>query len=258
MAYAQHPKKTGLPREVVKWLQNLDLSFYPKNVRRDFSNGYLVAEMFSRYHPEDFPMHSYDKGSSLSAKQWNWSQIERFLQRKKLHVMKEAIYGTIHCKPGAAELVVQEIYTILTKQSIKGFQGPKTDFTDQEYQEQLPMVARSTASKAIKNNLRITEIMAEPNISTNQTKAEAIIRRHLELKAAERAYNPGHFKGKSTMAQLAATSLLSSYQGDQCSGSSASVGTSSKSPPSSLQSGPIVSFKEIKVHQPFRRSLVDY
>lgn len=75
--------------------------------------------------------------------------------------------------------------------SIRDVQGPKSDFTDQEYQQLLPTLARSTASTAIKNNLRITEIMAEPNISTNQKKAEVIFHRHLEHKAAERVLNPG-------------------------------------------------------------------
>ncbi|KAM4621920.1 spermatogenesis-associated protein 4 [Polymixia lowei] len=191
MDYVQPPKKTGLPREVLKWLQSLDLSISSKNVRRDFSNGYLVAEMFSCYYPEDFPMHSYDKGTSLPAKQGNWSQIERFLQKQNLHLMREVVDGTIHCKPGAAEILVQEVYTMLTNRRIKVVQGPEVDFTDWEYQEQLPLVARSTASKAIKNNLKITELMAEPNISTNRQKAEAIIHRHLEHRAAERIQNPG-------------------------------------------------------------------
>lgn len=75
--------------------------------------------------------------------------------------------------------------------SIRDVQGPASDFTDREYQELLPTLARSTASKAIKNNLRITEIMAEPDISTNRRKAEVILCRHLERKAAERVLNPG-------------------------------------------------------------------
>ncbi|XP_076595898.1 spermatogenesis-associated protein 4 [Chaetodon auriga] len=256
MSFAQTPRKTGLPREAVKWLQSLDLSFYPKNVRRDFSNGYLVAEIFSRYYPQLFPLHSYDKGSSLSAKQRNWSQIERSLQKQNLHLMKDVVDGTIHCKPGAAELLVREVYTVLTNRSIRDVQGPASDFTDHEYQELLPTLARSTASKAIKNNLRATEIMAEPDISTNQRKAEVILRRHLEHKAAERILNPGRFKLRPNLDQLAAKNLVPASCSDESVDSPSSGDAASKLCSSS--SGAAVSFMEIKVHQPVRRSLAKY
>ncbi|XP_044061877.1 spermatogenesis-associated protein 4 [Siniperca chuatsi] len=258
MSHAQSLKKTGLAREVVKWLQSLDLSFYPKNVLRDFSNGYLVAEIFSRYYPQDFPVHSYDKGTSLSAKQSNWRQIEKSLQKQNLHFMKEVIDGTIHCKPGAAELLVQEVYSILTNRSIRDVQDPEPDFTDKEYQGLLPPLARSTASKAIKNNLRITEMMAEPDISTNHRKAEVILHKHLEHKAAERVLNPGRFKVKPNQGQLAAKNLVPSSRADECSDSPSSGDTTSKLCSLSTWSGAVVPFKEIKVRQPARRSLVNY
>lgn len=42
--------------------------------------------------------------------------------------------------------------------------GDEITFTDRGYQIKLPMHARSTASQAVKNNLRITETMADSNL----------------------------------------------------------------------------------------------
>ncbi|XP_066505931.1 spermatogenesis-associated protein 4 isoform X2 [Hoplias malabaricus] len=214
MAYSQPPKRTGLPREIFKWLQSLDLSFSPKNIRRDFSNGYLVAEIFSRFYPEDFPMHSYGNGASLATKQGNWSQIERVLTKKHLSLKKEAIEGTIHCKPAAAEALVQEIYTLMTNRRIRTLQEGALDFTDQSYQDQLPIVARATASKAIKNNLRLSEEMAEPNITANQQKVQTIIHRHVERRKEERNLDPKRFGVKPTLGEQAVRLPPTSVQND--------------------------------------------
>uniref|UniRef100_A0A672N1Q2 Spermatogenesis-associated protein 4-like n=1 Tax=Sinocyclocheilus grahami TaxID=75366 RepID=A0A672N1Q2_SINGR len=165
---------------------HLDLSFFPKNVHRDFSNGYIVAEIFSWYFPRDFQMHSYDNGASLAAKLSNWSQIER----QNISLLKDVIDGTVHCKPGAAELLVQEIYTILTNRRIQTIQRVEQDFTDKAYQDQLPMVARATASVAIKSILSLSDVIAEPNIITNQRKVLAIIHRHIEQRKEERTQDP--------------------------------------------------------------------
>ena len=44
------------------------------------------------------------------------------------------------------------------------------DFTDRAYQNRLPMHARSTATQAVKNNLRITEIQADSSLILNAQK----------------------------------------------------------------------------------------
>ncbi|XP_026136715.1 spermatogenesis-associated protein 4 [Carassius auratus] len=214
MAYSQPPKKAGLPREVLKWLQSLDLSFFPKNVRRDLSNGYLVAEIFSWYFPRDFHMHSYDNGASLATKQSNWSQIERFFEKQNISLLKEVIDGTIHCKPGAAELLVQDIYTFLTNRRIQTIQRVEQDFTDKAYQDQLPMVARATASVAIKSNLSLSEVIAEPNIITNQRKVLAIIHRQIEQRKEERTQDPKRFNVKPTLGEQAVRLPPLAYQSD--------------------------------------------
>ncbi|XP_015763534.1 PREDICTED: spermatogenesis-associated protein 4-like [Acropora digitifera] len=108
---------SGLPREILKWIQSLDLSHPVRNTRRDFSNGYLVAEIFSWYFPEEIEMHSYDNGKSLPSRQGNWSQLQRFFQRHEFDIPKEVIDGTIHCKPNAAALLMERIYSLLTNRN---------------------------------------------------------------------------------------------------------------------------------------------
>merc|ERR1711981_796186 len=88
------------------------------------------------------------------------------------------------------------------------------------------MHARSTTSTAIKNNMKITEFITEPNIITNMekltidtpvplvvgfhrgkmvlsTKAEGIIKRHTEHRRIQREQDPTRFKIKPTLADLA-------------------------------------------------------
>lgn len=52
-------------REILRFLQGLNLTHSVRDVRRDFANGYLVAQICQRHYPGDFQLHSFDNGLSM-------------------------------------------------------------------------------------------------------------------------------------------------------------------------------------------------
>ncbi|XP_074650094.1 spermatogenesis-associated protein 4-like [Tubulanus polymorphus] len=193
----------GLSREVIRWLQSLDLTWQVKTPKWDLTNGFLVAEIFSWYFPLEITMHSYNNGTSLDSKQRNWALLKNFIKKHKLEIPEDFVEGTIHCKEGAAQLLCDRIYEILTNRPVKKMASEfEVDFTDSAYQIRIPMHARSTASQAIKNNLRVTEILADKNIITNQMKAQDIINDHIEHRRVERMENPDRFNIRPTLGEL--------------------------------------------------------
>ncbi|XP_057706374.1 spermatogenesis-associated protein 4 isoform X2 [Corythoichthys intestinalis] len=209
---------TGLPRDVTRWLQSLELTVQSLNVRRDFQ------------------MHAYSRGASFSAKQDNWNKILRTVQKLHLQLTEKLVYGTIHCKPGAAEMLVQQVYTILTKHRPRTAQNPELDFSDQKYQQLLPPAARSTASTAVKSNLRKTEVMAVSDLIANGRRAEAIICKHLQDKELTDRERSNKSIKRMTGNELSPDGKLSSVLCLQ--------------PPLSVAN---LSYKTIKVNQPARR-----
>jgi hypothetical protein len=184
---------SGLPRDLIKWLQSLDLTHPIRNVKRDFSNGYLVAEIFVWYYPHDMEMHSFVNGNSLQVKQSNWQLLEKFFIKEKLDIPKELIEGTIHCKPRAAIQLLERVYTVLTLKELKYLpsKNSSNDFTDTVYQLQLPPHARSTTTQSIKTNLANTELNPSIDCVSSALKTLAIIDVYQEQKRKHKELNPG-------------------------------------------------------------------
>jgi hypothetical protein len=141
-----------LPREICKWLQSLDLSFNVKNPKRDFSNGYLTAEIFSRYFPKDINILTFENGTRLAAKVDNWEQLYRVIQKKTNDgkfppgaLTKEDIDPVIHCAPGWAINMIFKVYNLLTERKLDKIHFPKSDATSP------PTYMRDTAARRMKD-----------------------------------------------------------------------------------------------------------
>lgn len=103
------------PREVLKWIQELDLTFSVKNPTRDLSNGFTFAEIISRYFPEDVSLHSFDPGISLKVRNDNWEQIVKVSAKRSIScITQDKIHDIIHYKGSAAVDMLAELFRVFT------------------------------------------------------------------------------------------------------------------------------------------------
>lgn len=54
-AASSHP--ISLPREMTQWIMSLNLTYKITNPKRDLANGWVYAEILSRYYPKEVEMY---------------------------------------------------------------------------------------------------------------------------------------------------------------------------------------------------------
>lgn len=84
--------RTGLdlsyqaPQKVQAGLHRLQVWSKPTHVtriyvgHRDFANGFLLAEILSKYFPDDIKMHSFENVTSIKRKKSNWHVLLKFFK----------------------------------------------------------------------------------------------------------------------------------------------------------------------------------
>ena len=115
------PANSNLPREVLKWIQSLDLAYSVKNVRRDFANGFLVAEIVSRYYSRDISMHGFDNGDAAMKKRDNWAQLMKTFRKLGLgHLINETEANNVAClEEGVAVAFLSKLYEEFTQRKLQ-------------------------------------------------------------------------------------------------------------------------------------------
>jgi hypothetical protein len=109
----------ALPRELIKWLQGLDLTFPIKDYRKELMNGYLVAEIFLRYYPGKIDIHSYENSNRQERRRNNWGLLGAFFARHKLPVGEADYRAIVEDKDGEALYnFMLKVYPLLTQRKI--------------------------------------------------------------------------------------------------------------------------------------------
>ena len=109
----------SFPREILKWLQSMDLSVSVQNIRRDFANGFIYAETISKYHPGFVPMHTFENSHKTYYKEDNWKQLELVFAKLKLDFKTEEFK---HIKDYDMNQTVEftlKLYTRLTNRNLE-------------------------------------------------------------------------------------------------------------------------------------------
>jgi len=116
----------------------------------DFSNGFLVAEIFERYYGSDIQLHGFDNGNSISVKRDNWSQLLRFFVKRDVRpggrpVTEADVEDIVHSRGNAVIEFMERIYEFLTNRKL-----PSTRSASSAPTSMAPPYARDTASRAIR------------------------------------------------------------------------------------------------------------
>lgn len=109
---------SALPREVHIWLQSLNLTYKISNPKRDLANGWVFAEILSRFYPEEIEMYQYDNGFKLEKKRNNWEHLQKFFKRKQMPVTIADWEPVMHCAPNASYELLKKFYALLTGREI--------------------------------------------------------------------------------------------------------------------------------------------
>ena len=160
----------SLPRDLHVWLQSLDLSSPVKHPKRDFSNGYLIAEILSRYLPSTvLSLHQYRNASSIEGKLGNWEQLERVVEKQGWPITRREIDQIMHGQPDSHIHFLSQLYSILTNKTVSRFTPPPvTPATT------APTFLSPTASTLVKARLNEADIqggLLPPLDATKQSAA---------------------------------------------------------------------------------------
>jgi len=186
--------QTSLSRELLRWIQSLDLAYSVKNVKRDFSNGFLVAEIFSRYFDKEISMHSFDNGIALRIKKDNWGQLVKFMKRNGLGDLtsEHEVSAIVHAEDGAVVAFLNRIYEVLTNRKVQ-------EVTKRPLPEPVAPYAKPSASAVLRTSQTKLAHDTSDDLSLRRA-AHSTFAAHERGLQEERSADPERFRSNNSVA----------------------------------------------------------
>lgn len=100
---------SSLPREVLQWLDGLDLSYSLRNPKMDLANGFLVAEILTRRYPNELSILTFYNAQRKDRKIDNWQQIQKCT--------------FLFVKPSSLSILLLQLYFRSRSQKVQAYQG---------------------------------------------------------------------------------------------------------------------------------------
>ena len=170
----------SLPREVIKWIQSLDLTYSVKNIKKDFNNGFLVAQILSRYYPvtnnqaanfKAMQMHTISNELSMKARRDNWTQINKFLIKiNEVNTRIDDMETFIKNENGEILLFIISLYQELTKRHIPILEGKVISTDVDNINKSFLLKDNGEIEKLKKNDIEILAKGLKPGSEQQQPK----------------------------------------------------------------------------------------
>lgn len=190
-----------LPREILKWIQSLDLAYSIRRAKRDFANGFLVAEIFSRYDPHKVEMHSFDSGISTKVKRGNWKLLRKHFNRRGFDVSDDEIEGILMCRRGRIVPFLCRAYAHLTGRTCK-LPPVKNE------EPPAPAFMQSTASYAIRRSLESSHSKVTDRKQLEASARETLAGHHSVLSSARSVFRSERLEGQEQSQQLGRSKVV--------------------------------------------------
>ncbi|KAL4471200.1 hypothetical protein ABPG72_007567 [Tetrahymena utriculariae] len=184
----------ALPREIIQWLDSLDLAYQVRNVRRDLANGFVIAEILSRYFPREVNIYTYDNGQRLERRRDNWEQISKLLLKKSFLIAPEDYEPIYNQAPEAAFVFLQKLYEFTTRRKLNQDKKPKKSGEEEDEEYNPPAYLKPTGATLARDRelTRITDndlreartkvVIAQHEENIRQEKQNSNIKEYLTFK----------------------------------------------------------------------------